>query len=165
MNCGWSSITSTHCTMCFVSTNVFAVLSQGSLFCLLLHVCLHPVWYNLSFTQSHIPGHNTLQKCCSLTVRIVGATALQLRPALGFGWAGKLAAYLLRLIGNKSRRNKTFKVWVQWLPRWFSGKESFCQCRRHGFHPWSRKIPWRRKRQPTPVFLSGKSHGQRSLVG
>ena len=28
-----------------------------------------------------------------------------------------------------------------------------------------RKIPWRRKRQPTPVFLAGKSHGQRSLVG
>ena len=28
-----------------------------------------------------------------------------------------------------------------------------------------RKIPWRRKWQPTPVFLPGKSHGQRSLVG
>ena len=28
-----------------------------------------------------------------------------------------------------------------------------------------RKIPWRRKRQPTPVFLPGESHGQRSLVG
>ena len=27
------------------------------------------------------------------------------------------------------------------------------------------KIPWRRKWQPTPVFLLGKSHGQRSLVG
>ena len=29
----------------------------------------------------------------------------------------------------------------------------------------SRKLPWRRKWLPTPVFLSGKSHGQRSLVG
>ena len=29
----------------------------------------------------------------------------------------------------------------------------------------SQKIPWRRKWQPTPVFLPGKSHGQRSLVG
>ena len=27
------------------------------------------------------------------------------------------------------------------------------------------KIPWRRKWQPTPVFLPGKNHGQRSLVG
>ena len=26
-------------------------------------------------------------------------------------------------------------------------------------------IPWRRKWQPTPVFLPGKSHGQRSVVG
>ena len=32
------------------------------------------------------------------------------------------------------------------------------------FDPWVRKTPWRRKWQPTPVFLSGKFHGQRSLV-
>ena len=32
-------------------------------------------------------------------------------------------------------------------------------------HPWVGKIPWRRKWQPTPVFLSGKSHGWKSLVG
>ena len=38
-------------------------------------------------------------------------------------------------------------------------------CRRSGFNPWFRKIPWRRKWQPTPVFLSEKSHGQRNLVG
>ena len=49
-----------------------------------------------------------------------------------------------------------------------SGKESACQCRRHrrwGFDPCVGKIPWRRKWQPTPVFLPRKSHGQRSLVG
>ena len=34
-----------------------------------------------------------------------------------------------------------------------------------GFHPWVRMMPWRRAWQPTPVFLPGKSHGQRSLVG
>ena len=34
-----------------------------------------------------------------------------------------------------------------------------------GFDPWVRKIPWRGARQPTPVFLPGKSHGQRTLVG
>ena len=27
------------------------------------------------------------------------------------------------------------------LPWWFSGKESAYQCKRHGFYPWSRKIP------------------------
>ena len=44
------------------------------------------------------------------------------------------------------------------LPRWFSGKEPACQRRSLwscGFSPWVRKIPWRRKRQPTPVFLPG----------
>ena len=39
------------------------------------------------------------------------------------------------------------------------------QHRRPGFDPWVRKIPWRRKWQPTPVFLPGESHGQRSLAG
>ena len=38
-------------------------------------------------------------------------------------------------------------------------------CRRPGFYPWVRKIPWRRAWQPTPVFLPGESHGQRSLAG
>ena len=37
--------------------------------------------------------------------------------------------------------------------------------KRYGLDPWIGKIPWRRERQPTPVFLPGKSHGQRSLVG
>ena len=47
----------------------------------------------------------------------------------------------------------------------WSGKESACQCRRPGFNPWVRKMSWRRKWQLTPVFLPGKSHGQRSLTG
>ena len=47
------------------------------------------------------------------------------------------------------------------LPRWLSGKESACWCWRHRFDPWVGKIPWRRKWQPTPVFLLGKFHGQR----
>ena len=48
------------------------------------------------------------------------------------------------------------------------GKELACQCRRLkilGFSPWVGKIPWRRAWQPTPVFLSGDSHGERNLVG
>ena len=50
---------------------------------------------------------------------------------------------------------------------WLTGEESSWQCkrgRRHRFDPWVRKILWRRKWQPTPVFLPGKSHGQRILV-
>ena len=57
--------------------------------------------------------------------------------------------------------------WVLGLPRLLSGKESPWQCRickSRGFNHWVRKIPWRRKWQPTPVLLPGESHGQR-LVG
>ena len=49
-----------------------------------------------------------------------------------------------------------------------SGKEPACQCRRtkrHWFSSWVGKMPWRRKWQPTPIFLPGKSHGQKSLAG
>ena len=38
-------------------------------------------------------------------------------------------------------------------------------CRRPGFDPWVRKIPWRREWLPTPVFLPEEFHGQRSLAG
>ena len=54
------------------------------------------------------------------------------------------------------------------FPSGTSGKEPACHCRRHkrhGFDLWARKIPRRRAWQPTPVFLSGESHAQRSLAG
>ena len=60
----------------------------------------------------------------------------------------------------QSTENSTAVPQVRWtyveygLPRWLSG-----------FDPWVRKIPWRRKWQPTPVFLPRKLHGQRSLSG
>ena len=56
------------------------------------------------------------------------------------------------------------------LPRWLSGKEPTCSAivyhwiKIPRFHPWVREIPWRTEWQPTPVFLPGESHGQRSLV-
>ena len=48
------------------------------------------------------------------------------------------------------------------------GKEPAYQCKRCkrcGFDPWVREIPWRRALQPTPEFLPGESHGHRSLEG
>ena len=54
------------------------------------------------------------------------------------------------------------------FPGGTSGKEPACQCRRckrHRFNPWVGTISWRRKWQPTPVFLPEKSHGQRGMVG
>ena len=49
-----------------------------------------------------------------------------------------------------------------------SGKETACQFKRykrHGLDPLVGEITWRRKCQPTPIFLPGESHGQRSLTG
>ena len=54
------------------------------------------------------------------------------------------------------------------FPGHASGKEPACQRRGHkrcGFHPWVRKIPWRRAWEATPVFLPGESHRKRSLAG
>ena len=51
------------------------------------------------------------------------------------------------------------------LPMWLPCKEPACQCRRPKkcrLDPWVRKTPRRRAWQPTPVFLPGESHGQRS---
>ena len=70
--------------------------------------------------------------------------------------------------------------WGKWYPQpplwsysklayelsWWLGWQSICLRRgRPGFDPWAGQIPWRSKWQPIPVFLPGKSHGQRSLVG
>ena len=54
---------------------------------------------------------------------------------------------------------------MQELPWWLSGKASTCQCKEMQVQSLGWKAPWRRKWQPTPVFLPGESHGQRSLAG
>ena len=58
------------------------------------------------------------------------------------------------------------RIWG--LPRWHYDKEPACHCRRHKRHrfsPWVGKIPWRRKWQPTPVFLFGESPWTEQLGG
>ena len=51
------------------------------------------------------------------------------------------------------------------FPGGSDGKQSACNAGDPGFTPWVGKIPWRRKWQPTWVFLPGKSQRQRSLAG
>ena len=65
--------------------------------------------------------------------------------------------------------SKFFKLGFSstWTKNFQMYKQRICQWRRHRrweFDSWVGKIPWRRKWQPTPVFLPGKFHGQRSLV-
>ena len=73
-------------------------------------------------------------------------------------WATDTA---LGLFVGQSRAQQDF-------PNGASGKEHDFQCRRHmriQLDPWKGKIPWRRTWQPTPIFLPGGSHEQRSLAG
>ena len=78
-------------------------------------------------------------------------------------------ALSFKQLGEKSKRRISFVqgfVLVLGFPGGASSKQRTYQCRRHrrlGFDPWVGKIPWGRKWQLTPVFLPGKSHGQRSL--
>ena len=75
--------------------------------------------------------------------------------------------------GKKRRRNEDCNIYSDsqqpgGIPRWLTGKETTCQCRKHRrcvFSLWLGKIPWRRKWQSTPVSMPGESHGQRSLEG
>ena len=64
---------------------------------------------------------------------------------------------------------KEFKGALKGLPDGSVDKESVCNVGDldliPGFNHWDGKMPWRRAWQPTPVFLPGKSHEQRSLVG
>ena len=68
-----------------------------------------------------------------------------------------LYVYLfISLLKPQTHNIYAFAFWsLIWLP-WGSGSKSIClQCWRPGFSPWVRKVPWRRKWQPTPVFLPG----------
>ena len=69
--------------------------------------------------------------------------------------------FLFREWTHKTHIQSIFYLTVWWL----RGCSVCLQCGRPGFAPRVGKIPWRRKWQPTPVFLPGESHGQRSLVG
>ena len=76
-----------------------------------------------------------------------------------YGWSLRKSAWVWR----------TLLLNILGFPGGSVGKEFACnagdslQLRRPGFNPWVGKI-WRRKWQPTPLFLPGKSHGQKSLA-
>ena len=84
------------------------------------------------------------------------------------GGEGDSLVYSYLAIHKQNRLSVKFtviKCQFPVLPAGSDGKESACNVGDLGLIPRSQKIPWRRAQQPTPVFLPGESHGQRSLVG
>ena len=87
---------------------------------------------------------------------------------IGLYMKGLLADELFTILEIGYRVSNLGSIPGQGLPRWLRDKGSTCQykrCKRCGFNAWVGKTPWSRKWQSTPVFLPGKFHGQRSLVG
>ena len=94
---------------------------------------------------------------------------------MGVIWATiRISGLTLSAVGNPWRAlsYKRSIIWYIFLkdvwgfPGGVSSKEPTRQCRRHNrreFDPWVGNIPRRRAWQPTPVFLPGESHGERSL--
>ena len=104
------------------------------------------------FIHSSVDGHLG----CFHVLALINSVAVNIGIHVSF-WVMVFSGYMpsSRIAGSYG------------LPWWVSGKKKKIQLssRRHGFDPWVKKIPWRRKWKPTPVFLPGKSHGQRSLGG
>ena len=106
----------------------------------------------------NFPGENTGVSCHFLLQRIFPTQGLNpcLLLCIAGGFLNNVPPLNLCIVVNSDkyygekfsmgRRRTGFSTWL-------SGKESACQWRRRGFDPWVRKIPWRRKWQPTPVFL------------
>ena len=120
--------------------------------------------------------------CCLGLVREVKEMKIHIKTLITLNWllwlwrlAKKVSSTQWgvppKVICWNPQDNDGFWRWLgpDWgFPGGTSGKEPACQSRRHkrhGFYPWVGKNPWRRAWQPTPVFLPGESHGQRSLVG
>ena len=89
-------------------------------------------------------------------------------------WTFKSRVFLSGSQRNATERSGRYSAW-EGLDLLLMGNLGFpcssvskkicLQCRRPRFDSWVRKIPWRRKCHPTPVFLSEQSYGQRNLVG
>ena len=105
----------------------------------------------------------------SFSQRIMVKTFLSASECVkSFGEFGEILIFWTSVVKHQHWKfvsQTASKVIMLSLPQWLSGKESACQWRRCGFGSWVGKILLRRKWQPTPVFLPGESHGQRSLVG
>ena len=133
----------------------------------------HEPWPTKLLCSWDSPGKNTRVGCHSLLQGIFPTQGSRLRLLhcrqilYHLSHQGILAYWL----GSKLKTKKKFHIKREFnlntgivLLSGFPGVSTVI-CRRPQFNPWVRKIPWRREWLPTPVFLPGESHEQRSLAG
>ena len=126
-----------------------------------INQCLFPWEFQSLRTQQELMGRKILNGDNLPVTKASNKNKTKLNPNLFPNWVGRAHPGFSWALFTK--RATVLHRWFVW--RWCSGKEPAWQCSRQRFHPWVWKMPWRRKWQPTPVFLPGKSHGLRSLVG
>ena len=115
--------------------------SQGHLSPSLLRAKLGllPVWGSRPL-PTPIPRYTSY--VCSLSNRFRSFGARTYASVWGVGFCFWWGYWYLQCPVENLRENNQFeKINKTGLPWWLSGKESACQCRRHGFDPWSGKIP------------------------
>ena len=93
---------------------------------------------------------------------------------VGHNWAANTFTFMMKYDGGGLVAKSCPIIWnivitkqlglYGGFPGGSDGKIICLQCRRPGFDPWVRKIPWSRKWQLTTGFWPGEFHGQRSLV-
>ena len=134
---------------------------MGCCFCLVVKSC-PTLWDSMDYSPPGSSVHGLLQ------ARILEWVAIPF--SRGFSRPRDQT----RISWDSCTAGRFFTIWTRYvkccrvkqgLPWWLRGQSVCLQCRRPTFDPWVGKIPWRRKWQPTPVFLPGEVHGQRSLVG
>ena len=118
--------------------------------------CHHPLLLNMTAKSQYASGQRDKLKCILSIMEIYIALWKRCIPHKATGHVFSLDIYMISSSFYYPHYNQGF-------PGDSDGKES--ACRRPGFDPWVRKIPWRMERQPDPVFLPRKSHRRRSLVG
>ena len=123
--------------------------------------------HSIGFSKNHISFLTLKSECLSFPFHAFMSLSMTSYTVLNRRGERKHPCFIL-----DDRRsifsNLPLTMMYNGLPKSQSGKESACQhrnLRKCSFDPGVGKVCWSRTWQPTPVFLPGKSHGQRSLVG
>ena len=129
--------------ICLFVSGLFHLACLQSLYCCSMYLNLLLLWFNV------LIFHCWVYSCHSISV---GSTS------------SDVSNHGSKIQRRKKSRKSQKESWICCIPWWLSGKESTGSYRRCRFNPCVGKIPWRRKWQPTPVFLPEEFHKQRSLV-